>query len=81
MMCKNPHEGTGFKVELDPLDRLAPMCAMTLDGRTAPGPMVGCNLGRPQCQESNGILAISKLIISDPNCNCQIKIDTVYLWY
>ena len=61
--------------------RLAPMCAMTLDGRTAPGLMVGCNLGRPQSQESNGILAISQLIISDPNCNCQIKIDIVYLWY
>ena len=61
--------------------RLAPMCAMTLDGRTAPGLMVGCNLGRPQSQESNGILAISQLIISDPNCNGQIKIDIVYLWY
>ena len=30
---------------------------------TAPGLMVGCNLGRPQSQESNGILAISQLII------------------
>ena len=27
MMCKNPHEGTGFKVELDPLDHNLPPCA------------------------------------------------------
>ena len=58
--------------------RLAPMCAMTLDGRTAPGLMVGCNLGRPQSQESNGILynyikvdnIRSKLQLSDQNWHC-----------